>query len=315
MASPKLNVAELVAKMPETDKEIQARLEAEKAAQQPADPNAKPAEKKPDRWGNASKFTGPDPAAANGLFEQTLAAGRDALVDLTRFVRDPADAAFKDYKAEYFLHSLALYASAPGKEAHEKLVVSVLADALSDTKLPVHVRGFFVRTLRVMGTQGAVAAIGKLLRDEQLCCDAAAALVSLGGAAPLREALAGANGKCRLAIIQSLGDLRDTASAAPLRSALGDNEADVRLTAAKALARIGDAQAIEPMLKLSNMASDWERTKATGACIELAETLIANGRASDARKIYTAIRATRTQPHEAYLRDLADKALGAPAVG
>jgi len=315
MATSKPNIAALVAQMPETDKEIQARKEAEKPAQQPADPNAKKEAPKPDRWGAASKFTGPDPEFANELCEQVLSGGRDALIELVKLVRDPGDAEFKDYKAEYFLHALAIYVGAPERAAQQKLVVQTLASQLGNAKLGAHVRGFLVRELRVIGAKDAAGALGKLLGDEQLCSDAAAALVSLGQAEPLRDALRGAKGKCRLTIIQSLGAVRDEESAKALRAALADAEADVRLAAAWGLARTADVQAVDGLLKLADAEPTWERNKATHACLLLAENLLANNRRNDARRIYSHLRTTRTQPHEKYVRDIAEKALLALGIG
>jgi HEAT repeat protein len=319
MAAAKVNVAELVSQMPETDKEIQARKDAEQQAQQapqqPVDPNAKPKEKpKPDRWGAASKFTGPDPVLANKLFEQAFEGGRGALDDLVKLVRDPLDPEFKNYKAEYFLHGLGIYASTPGREARQKQVAQALASYLGNTKLSGHVRGFLIRELRVIGGSDAAKALAKLLNDEQFCADAAAALVSLGDAGPLRDSLGRAKGKCRLTLAQSVGVLRDEKSAKPLRSLLNDPEQDVRLTAAWSLARIGDEQSIDALLKLAS-GNGWERIKGTQAVVLLAETLSTKGKRDDARRIYLHLRNTRNDPAEAYLRELADKALAAPNLG
>jgi HEAT repeat protein len=311
-----MNVAELVAQMPDTDRDLQVRKEAAQQAPPAADPNATPKEKpKADRWGAASKFTGPDPELAARLFEQVLAGGREVLSELARLVRDPAGSEFKDYKAEYFLHGLAVYVSAPGRETQRKLVAQALAAQLGNAKLDAHARGFFIRELRVLGTKETAASLEKLLHDEALCADAAAALVSLGQAEPLRDALRGAKGKCRLTLVQSLGAAGDTASARALRSVLADAEADLRLAAAWALARLGDAPSAEAMLKLADGATGWERHQATDSCLRLAETLAATGRRNEARRIYTHLRATRTGPGESHLRELADKALLALGIG
>jgi HEAT repeat protein len=310
-----LNIASLVAQMPETDKEIEARKAAEKQAQQPADPNAKPKPPKADRTAGGSKFTGPDPGTAAQWFDQVLAGGTDALNELAALVIDPADPAFKDYKAEYFLHGLAIHVGAPGRDAQRRLVVQALVAHLGNAKLSAHVRGFFVRELRVIGTRDASAAIGRLLADETLCADSAAALVSIADAEPLRAAVPAAKGRCRLAALQCLAVLSDEKSAPAFRAALADADTDARLIAAWGLARIGDTQAIDAMLKLSLAEAAWERSKATQACLLLAETLVAAGRRGEARRIYVQLRATHTQPNEAYLRELADKALLALGIG
>lgn len=314
MPAAKVNIAGLVAQMPETDREKQARKEAEQRAQQPAEQETKPNEK-PDRRGAASKFTGPDLEFGKTLFEQALAGGREALDDLANLVRDPGNPEFKDYKAEYFLHGLAIYVSAPGREAQRTEVVRALVAQISNGEVSQQVRAFFIRELRVIGTKDAATALGKLLNDEQLCADAAAALVSLGQAEPLRNALDGATGKCRLSIVQSLGALRDEQSLTLLRAALTDADAEIRLAAAWALARIGDVDSIGPLLQLADVEPRWERIKGTQSCLLLAENLAAKGRRKEARKIYLHFQATRTDPHEWYLHQLADKALLALGTG
>ncbi len=232
MATAKFDLAGLISRMPETDKEIEARKAAEKQAQQPVDPKAKPRTPKPDRTGGGSKFTGPDPDTAAKWFDQALAGGTDALNELTTLVTDPADPGFKDYKAEYFLHGLVIHVAAPGREAQRKLVVQALAAPLGNATLSAHVRGFLIRELRIIGSRDTSAAISGLLANEQLCADSAAALVSIGDAEPLRAALPSAKGRCRLAVLQSLAVLRDEKSAPAFRAALTDADMDARLIAA-----------------------------------------------------------------------------------
>lgn len=314
MAAAKVNIAELVAQMPETDREKQARKEAEQRAQQPADQEGKPNEK-PARRGTASKFTGPDPEVAKTLFDRALAGGREVLDDLANLVRDAGHPEFKDYKAEYFLHGVAIYVSAPGHEAQRTELVRALVAQISNEEVSQQVRAFFIRELRVIGTKDAAIALGKLLHDEQLCADAAAALVSLAEAEPLRNALDGATGKCRVSIVQSLGALRDEQSLTPLRTALTDADGEIRLAAAWALARIGDVNSIDPLLQLADVEPRWERIKGTQSCLLLAENLAAKGRRNDARRIYLHLQATRTDPREWYLHQLADKALLALGAG
>ena len=308
MPATKVNIAALVAQLPETDREKQARKEAEQRAQEPAAQETKP-DDKPSRRGAASKFTGPDPEFAKTLFEQALAGGRDALDDLANLVRDPGSPEFKDYKAGYFLHGLAVYVSAPGREAQRTEVVRALAAQISNEEVSQQVRAFFIRELRVIGTKDAANALGKLLHDDQLCADAAAALVSLGQAGALRQACDGATGKCRLSIVQSLGALLDEQALALLRAALTDPETEVRLAAAWALARMGDVDSIDPLLKLADVELRWERIKGMQSCLLLAENLAAKSRRNDARRIYLHLQSTRTEPHEWYVHQLADKAL------
>src|SRR5688572_33379826 len=111
---PKTSVAELIAQLPDTDLEVRARTPL------PEDPAAAEKEKKrraaEDRWGRASKFTGPEPSFADQLAKQIFEGGRKSLRELLALIRDPSHVDYKDYKAEYLLHILAVNAGYPGKD-------------------------------------------------------------------------------------------------------------------------------------------------------------------------------------------------------
>ena len=51
----------------------------------------------------------------------------------------------------------------------------------------------------------------------------------------------------------------------------------------------------------------WERIQATKHCLVLAEKLTAAGKKAEAAKIYDYLRDSRKDPHEKYIRDLAEK--------
>jgi len=306
MAATQLNLVELIEQMPATDRELQA----EKAAQQEKPEQPKPP-RRPDREGQGSKFTGPDPAAAEKMCEQVLAGGRASVDELIALIRDPGDPEFKNYKAEYLLHCLTLYVGRPGHEKHRNLFVETLARQVGNPKLNKVVRGFLVRELQLVGDKSVTGPLGRLLDDEDLCADAAAALVAIGdGAAEqLRGALPRAQGKCRLILVQNLGVVRDARSVAALQKAASDEDRDTRLAAVWALANIGDARSVSLLLKAADAEPFFERTKAAQACLVLAESLVAAGQKDDAVKIYNHLRSTRTDPKEQYLRELATKAL------
>src|SRR6266545_6934284 len=125
MAATKPNVAALVDQMPETDRDIQAK--AEEAKQQAQADAPKP---KPDRWGAASKFTGPDPDAAEKIFAEILSGGRESITELLGLVREPSDADYKNYKASYVLHGLVILAGRAGQENQRRLLADTLASQL-----------------------------------------------------------------------------------------------------------------------------------------------------------------------------------------
>jgi hypothetical protein len=310
MAATKPNVAALVEQMPDTDKEIQAKAdEAKQQAQPDAPDKPKP---RPDRWGAASKFTGPEPDAAEKIFTEILAGGRGSITELLGLVREPGDADYKNYKAGYVLHGLVILAGRTGQENQRRLLADTLGSQLGSSKHSKAVKGFFIRELRAIGGKEAVSVLGKHLLDDELSSDAALALLTIrdGAAQQFRDALKKAKGRNRVTMIHALGTLRDGDSAAALKQAMSEQDRDVRRTAAWALANIGEASVADALLKTADSAEGWERTEATRHCLLLAERLTANGKQSNANRIYAHLRDTRKDPSERHIREIAEKALG-----
>lgn len=309
MAVSKLNVAELVERMPATDKE----LEAQKAPPpgQPADPN-KP-RPRPERPGGGSKFTAPDPAVAAKACEELLAGGREALLELIGLIRDPASDDFKNYKPEYLCHLVVVHVGRPDRAAHRRMVIDTLVSQVGNDTLPRHTRGFLVRELEWIGDQTAAPALGRLLTDESFCDDAARTLLAIkdGAAAEFRAALPRAQGRCRFVVLQSLAALSDAVSADAFRKAVTDPDREIRLAAVWGLARLADVGSAPLLLKVADTREPWERIKATQACLLLAEKLAAAGKKNEAAAIYTHLRNTRTDPKERYVREAATRALEA----
>lgn len=311
MPASKPNVAALVEQMPDTDKEIQAKEEQGKQPAQPDAPDqAKP---KPDRFGAASKFTGPDPGAAERIFAEILSGGRESIVELLGLVREPSDADYKNYKAGYVLHALVIYVGRAGEEHQRRLLARTLASQLGSEKHSKAAKGYFIRELRVMGGKEAVSSLGQQLLDDELGADAAQALLTIrDGVAPqFRAVLGKAKGRNRITIIQALGVLQDTTSAAALRKVLADEDRAVRRTAAWALANCGDASSADALIKSADSVAGWERTEATKVCLLLAERLATTGQQPQAARIYAHLRDTRKEPTERHVREAAERALTA----
>jgi hypothetical protein len=313
MPATKPNIAALVEQMPDTDKDIQARQEE---AKKPAPPDgADKPQPKPDRLGTASKVTGPDPGVAEKAFAEILAGGRQSVLELLGLVRDPGDADYQNYKAGYLLHGLVIYVGRAGQQNQRKLLAEALASQLGSENRSKAVKGFFIRELRLLGGKEVVNALGKFLLDEELGEDAAQALLTIrdGAASPFRRALKDARGRNRLTLIQALGVLQDADSAAALRKALDDEDRDVRRTAAWALANLGDASVAETLLRSADTAQGWERDQATKACLLLGERLVANGKNSQAVRIYAHLRNTRKDPADRHVLDAVERSLSAIA--
>ena len=81
------------------------------------------------------------------------------------------------------------------------------------------------------------------------------------------------------------------------------------INAARALADMADTGAVVPLLKAADTSIGFERIKQTGACLQLAENLLALGRKKEATRIYRQLRDTRKDPAESHIREAAELGL------
>ena len=249
-------------------------------------------------------FTAPPWAEAIEIFDAVLKDdGVSAVIDLLKPVDDG-----QDYKARYVLHAMAQYLGRPGKEAARARFSTALASSLSSEK-PASIRGYLARQLQVIGGREAVPALGKALADSDIFEDAAQALLAIreGAAEEFRKALPALTGPARLTALQALGTLKDVEAIDAFRQAAAEPE--TRLVATWALANTGDAGSVDLVLKAADVEPGYDRIKGTSACLLLAERLLAAGKKADAVRIYKHLEATRTDPSEAYVRELAVEGL------
>ncbi|MBN1421488.1 MAG: HEAT repeat domain-containing protein, partial [Planctomycetes bacterium] len=230
-------------------------------------------------------------------------------------VRDPGDPEFTNYKAQYLLHCVAVYVGVRERRQARRALVEALASRIGDATLRKEKRAALIQEIQFVGAWGAVDALGALLADADLCDPATRALLTArrGSARLIRDALAGAKGKCRLTLAQALGVLRDVESLGALKAAMGEDDQAVRMAATWAVANIGDASAVESVMAAADKSEGWERSQATKACLLLAEKLLAAEKKDEARRIYAHLRETR-KDGEAYVRDAADKAMKAAGI-
>jgi HEAT repeat protein len=235
--------------------------------------------------------------------------GRESLLGVIDLLAAPGEG--DDVKARYALRCVGVLVGGLEDRRHREEFTAALASQLGGDR-PKPVQAFLCEELQFAGTATAVPALGKLLLDEELCDAAAMALSAIGTGAgeQYRAALPKAKGRCRLVIVQNLGVVRDTASAESLRSALDDSDREVRLAAGWALARMGDAGAVDRLVA-ATASEGWERIQATKHCLLLAEALAAAGKKDLAAKIYGHLKSSRTEAHERYVREAAERGLAA----
>ena len=234
------------------------------------------------------KHTGPSPEEAQMIYDAVLKGGKDSIVQLVGMLAPPGEG--EDYKARYVLHGLAIHVGRPGAEAQRRMLGDALISTLGGGA-PTDVKRFVIQELQFLGESRAVEPIGAFLLDEALCDDAAMALVAMKkGAAPvLARALPDAPDRCRLAIIQALGEVRDSQSVPALIRALDEGPNDHRLAAAVALSKIGDPRAVEPMLRAAAAAGGHPRIEVCNACFTLAENLMRAGAETQAAQVYRGV--------------------------
>lgn len=236
--------------------------------------------------------------------------GRENVLGLIEMLGEPGSA--ENVKPHYALRCLGNHTLIIKDENARRQFAETLASQLGG-ELSTYNKAFLCQELQWAGRREVVGALGKLLTDEELCDPAAMALAAIGdGAADeLRRAVPGAKGRCRLAVIDALAALADPGSASAFKEALKDPDREVRLAAGSGLARIGDPGSVDLLIQAANVGPGWERVQQTKHCMVLAEKLAAAGRGSEAGKIYSHLRSTRTDPSERYIRDAAEKALAA----
>jgi HEAT repeat protein len=233
--------------------------------------------------------------------------GRRSLVALVDMLVEPGKG--DDVKARYALHCLAIHVCKLDSERTRSAFARTLASQLGGDR-PKAVQKYIIEQLQVAGGREVAPALGKMLLDDQLCDPAAQALTAIGdgAAGQFRGALPRAAGKCRLTIIQNLGVLRDVESTSEVKKSLDDEDREIRMAARWALANIGDGDSVELLLMAADFEEDYERIKATKACLLLAERLLAAGEKDPAANIYGHL---RTGSDEAHVRDAAEKGLAA----
>ena len=251
-----------------------------------------------------------DKEACEKAVVQIIAGGKKTVQEIVELIVEPGKG--EDIQARHALHATAIRVGGPSNEKNRKAFASHLASTLSDDR-PKAVKGFVIRQLQVCGGIEQGSAIAKFLTypDDHIYEYAAQALEAMGPetVTHFRKAYPKAKGAPRLTVLQGLGVQRDKDSKEAFRNATKDKDLEIRLAGLWGLMRIASAEDAGLLLAQSAKESGWGRIKATAYCLELAENLEANGKNKEARAIYLNIKKTRTEEHEDYLRESADRGL------
>jgi HEAT repeat protein len=171
-------------------------------------------------------------------------------------------------------------------ELEKRLSAVIRGDA------PQAAKDIACRQLSLIGSAECVPAVSALLTDEKLSHMARYALERIPDAAAvaaMRDAMPKVSGRLKVGVINSLGVRRDAESADALIALLGDSDPQIAAAAAAALGSIGNAQAAEALEGFQEKAPANLKLAAADAYLVCAERLLADGKKTDALKIYRAL--------------------------
>ena len=166
-----------------------------------------------------------------------------------------------------------------------------LIDALRSAAPPE--KAMACKKLVLHGTKEAVPELAKLLPNEQLSSWARIALEAIPDPAAdeaLRKATETLEGKLLVGVINSIGVRRDAGAVDHLTKQLKNSDAQAASAAAVALGHIADAAATDALRQSLTTSSTEVRSAVAEGCILCAERLMADGKASEASKLYDEVR-------------------------
>jgi type 1 glutamine amidotransferase len=177
---------------------------------------------------------------------------------------------------------------AHGNEAELAKIEKALLGVLdSDAKQAG--KQYVCRELSIIGTEGSVPTLAKMLLDEGTSDMARYALERIRGSAvdeALRSALGKAKGNARIGIINSLGQRRDKGAVGALSGLLGGSDEAVATAAAAALGQIADSGATGALAAAKGKTSGKLQMVVLDAYLKCADQLVAGGKKTEALAIY-----------------------------
>jgi HEAT repeat protein len=175
----------------------------------------------------------------------------------------------------------------PARERERQMIAVLQSEA------PPQEKAITCKRLAVYGSKEAVPALAPLLTIKELNSWARIALEAIPDRSAddaLRAALAKTQGRLLIGVMNSIGFRRDAAAVEPLIAKLKDADAEVAAAAASALGRIGGAQAAGALEPLLATAPTLVRSEAADGCVRIAERYLADGKRSDAIRLYDLVR-------------------------
>jgi len=178
-----------------------------------------------------------------------------------------------------------------GKPEELKKFETALLDVLkSDAKYAG--KQYACRELSIIGTEQSVPVLAGMLTSQEYSDMARYALERIPGEAvnkALVQALAKAEGKARIGIVNSLGERSCKAAVADVAKCVGSSDQLLCGAAISALGKIGGPEAIKALDKARESAPDALKMTVYDAYLTAAEKLVAEGKRAEAMKIYSGL--------------------------
>jgi len=245
-----------------------------------------------------------DSAHLSDNMKEIAAMGENGLSGMAELLSAPGKG--DNSKPQYAINGFSYYATQPGREDWRRMSERAYCQALTKVTHPVN-KAFIISQLQIVGqSDEAVSCLKNYLNDEQLCDNAAKALIQINSPAA-KEALLNAaqnsNGKARLSLIKALGDSRYNKALPFITSLANSDDKMLAKVALYSLANIGDASSAQ---LLSNAAQKsnftFEETNTTDSYLLYLNRLVENGNNNLANKLASSLMKSTKQDNQVHTR-------------
>jgi HEAT repeat protein len=245
-----------------------------------------------------------DSAHLSDGMKEIAAMGANGLSGIAELLSAPGKG--DNSKPEYAINGFSYYVTQPGREDWRRMSEKAYCQALAKVIHPVN-KAFIISQLQIVGqSDEAVSCLKNYLNDEQLCDNAARALLQINTPAAKDALLVAAqtsNGKARLSLIKALGDSRYN-KALPFITSLANSD-DKMLTkvALYSLANIGDASSAQLLGNAAQKSNfTFEETNATDSYLLYLSRLVENGNNKLADKLASSLMKNAKQDNQVHTR-------------
>ncbi len=236
------------------------------------------------------------------VFVSMARMGQDGVTEICRNLGPPGTE--RNMRAENALQGLALYVAGKGSEEDRTMFVSALGKELESHPASEEA-SFLIARLQIAGRGESIGLLSRFLADERLCEPAAQAMMAIreGAEKGFLSALPEAKGRCRITVINCLGELRSRDAVELLLKDAFADDLGIRMASLFALANIGDPRADQVLT--TRAVREPEKDEATSNALLFARRQIQAGNAARAISICNELYASRGSVGESHFRSAA----------